>query len=138
MVKFKNKILLDLFIKCYFKRAKIRKKLQTESRLPSLPPIFGALPSQTAVAAATAAMDRLKPRNPSCRPHSTSQRPPRPPRGPTFHPPPTSRPLPESSSPGLTQLPRFAHRVSVLESFLDVLYWKSSSIGSMEKLRASC
>ncbi|XP_066322041.1 uncharacterized protein [Miscanthus floridulus] len=48
-------------------------------------------------------MDRLQRRNPSSRTHSTSLKPPRPPRGPTFQPPPASRPLrepePEPSSP---------------------------------------
>ncbi|KAL6633982.1 hypothetical protein ACP70R_026653 [Stipagrostis hirtigluma subsp. patula] len=44
-------------------------------------------------------MDRLQRRNPSSRLHSTSLRPPRPPRGLTFKPPPASRLLPEPSSP---------------------------------------
>ncbi|KAJ1255382.1 hypothetical protein BS78_K248000 [Paspalum vaginatum] len=44
-------------------------------------------------------MDRLQRRNPSGRPHSTSLKPPRPPRGSTFQPPPASSCLPEPSSP---------------------------------------
>ncbi|TVU29267.1 hypothetical protein EJB05_20826 [Eragrostis curvula] len=44
-------------------------------------------------------MDRLQRRKPTSRPHSTSLKPPRPPRGPSFQPPPASRPLPEPSSP---------------------------------------
>ncbi|WVZ74589.1 hypothetical protein U9M48_022753 [Paspalum notatum var. saurae] len=50
-------------------------------------------------AAAVREMDRLQRRNPSGRPHSTSLKPPRPPRGPTFQPPPASSSLPEPSSP---------------------------------------
>ncbi|RCV07327.1 hypothetical protein SETIT_1G234900v2 [Setaria italica] len=44
-------------------------------------------------------MDRLQRRNPSSRPHSTSMKPPRHPRGPTIQHPPASRPLSEPSSP---------------------------------------
>ncbi|KAF8645959.1 hypothetical protein HU200_066052 [Digitaria exilis] len=44
-------------------------------------------------------MDRLQRRNPSNRSHSTSLRPPRPPRGPINQQPPASRALAEPSSP---------------------------------------
>ncbi|CAL4886691.1 unnamed protein product [Urochloa decumbens] len=56
-------------------------------------------------------MDRLQRRNPSSRPHSTSMKPPRHPRGPTIQHPPASRPLPEPSSPDGRQRKkvRFAH-----------------------------
>lgn len=62
----------------------------------------------TEAAAEAVAMDRLRRRNPKSVPSgSSSMKPPRPPRGPSFQAPAVPRPLPEPSSPGIAQLHRW-------------------------------